>query len=54
MSKRFQISDKRQDREMPKIPLKDRNGVAIKECCRKTPNRRLGSSVESIDAVVIG
>ena len=55
MNKRFQVRDMRHDRTMPRIPFRDSNGVTIKECRRKIPDRRLGSiQVEWIDEVVIG
>lgn len=55
MNKRFQIGDRRQDREMPRIPFKDSNGVTVTECRRRIPDRRLGNiHVEWVDEVVLG
>jgi len=34
--------DRRQYKTMPKIPFKDRNGLIIRECRRKSRDRRLG------------
>ena len=54
MNKRFQVSDRRHDRAMPKMPFKDSNGVTMKECRRKIPDRRINSiEVEWIEEVVI-
>ena len=53
-TKRFQVSDRRQNHEMHKVPFKDSNGATIKESRRKTPDRRIGNiKVEWIDEIVI-
>lgn len=41
--KRTRIVDRRQNRDMPRTPFKDSNGLVIKECRRKTPDRRIGN-----------
>jgi len=40
-NRRFQFIDRRDDREMPKVPFKDSNGAIIKENRRRISNRRL-------------
>jgi len=53
-NKRLQFSDRRHDKNMPKVPFKDSNGATIKECRRKIPDRRIDNiQVEWIDEVVI-
>jgi hypothetical protein len=52
--KRLEIHDRRQNKEMPKGPLKDSNGATIKESRRKIPDRRVGNiKVEWVDEIVI-
>jgi hypothetical protein len=54
-NKRFQFGDRRENNGMPRVPFKDSNGVTIKECRRKIPERRmLNMQVEWIDEIVIG
>ena len=40
---RTQPGDRRQNKDMPRVPFKDSNRVTIKECRRKTPDRRIGN-----------
>ena len=40
--KRTQLGDRRQNKGIPGFPFKDSNGLIIKECRRKTPDRRIG------------
>jgi len=50
----FQFSDRRQYKDMPKVPFKDSNGATIKVCRRKIPDRRLGNiQTEWINEIVI-
>jgi hypothetical protein len=54
-NKRFQFSERRQSKGMPRVPFKDSNGATIKECRRKIPDRRIGNiQVEWINEIVIG
>ena len=41
--KRYQFSDRRYKKDMPRVPFKDSNGATIKECRRKIPDRRIGN-----------
>lgn len=41
--KRTRRGDRRQKINMPRVPFKDSNGVTIKECRRKIPDRRIGN-----------
>jgi hypothetical protein len=41
--KRTRIGDRRQKMDMPGVPFKDTKGVMVKQCRRKTPDRRAGS-----------
>ncbi len=41
--KRARISDRRQIKDMPRVPFKDSKGDTIKECRRNKPDRRLGN-----------
>jgi hypothetical protein len=51
---RLRLRDRRQNEDMPRIPIKDGNGVTVNECRRKIPDRRIGDiKVEWIDDVVI-
>ena len=55
MNKRLRVGDRRLEKCMPKVPFKDSNGVTIKACRRKIPDRRLGGiNVEWVDEVFIG
>ena len=40
-NKRSEFSNRRQKEDMPGVPFKDSNGVAVKECRRKIPGRRM-------------
>jgi hypothetical protein len=52
--KRVQIDDRRQGETMPRVPFKDSNGVTVRECRRKTPDRRIGNiQAEWIDEIVL-
>ena len=42
-NKRFQFGDRRENNDMPKVPFKDSNGVTIRECRRKIPDRRINN-----------
>lgn len=41
--KRTRIGDRRQSKDKPKVPFKDSKGEVIRECRRKTPDRRTGN-----------
>jgi hypothetical protein len=41
--KRTRIGDRRQLKDMSGVPFKDSNGKIIRECRRKTPDRRTGN-----------
>ena len=41
--KRTRVADRRQNKEMPRFPFRDSNGVVVKECRRKNPDRRIGN-----------
>ena len=41
--KRTRIGDRRQSKAITRVPFKDSKGATIKECRRKTPDRRIGS-----------
>ena len=41
--KRTRIGDRRQKKVITRGPFKDSKGVTIKECRRKTPDRRTGN-----------
>ena len=41
--KRTRVSDRRRLKDMPGVPFKDSKGLIIKECRRKTPDRRTGN-----------
>ena len=43
-NRRLQLSDRRHNDEMPKVPFKDSNGATIMECRRKIPDRRRGKT----------
>jgi len=46
--------DRRQNKDMRRVPFKDSNGATIKECRRKIPDRRIANiQVEWIDETVI-
>lgn len=52
--RRTQLSDRRQKKDMPRVPFKDSNGATIKECRRKIPDRRIDSlQAEWINEIVI-
>ena len=54
-NRRLQVSDRRQNGDMPSVPFKDSHGATIKECRRKIPDRRMfNMQVEWIDENVIG
>ena len=38
-----QFGDRRQGRPMPRVPFRDSDGVTIRACRRKTPDRRIGN-----------
>ena len=59
-NKRFQFVDRRQNEGrrqnnvMPSFPFKDSSGATIRECRRKTPDRRIDNiQVNRIDEIVI-
>jgi hypothetical protein len=53
-NQRFQFGDRRDNKNMPRVPFKDSHGATIKECRRKIPDRRIGNiQAEWIDEVVI-
>ena len=41
--KRTRIGDRRQRKAGPGVPFKDTKGKTVKECRRKTPDRRTGN-----------
>ena len=41
--KRTRVVDRRQNKDITRAPFKNRKGVTIKECRRKTPDRRTGN-----------
>jgi hypothetical protein len=41
--KRTRIGDRRQGKDIPRAPFKDKNGTTVKECRRKSPDRRTGN-----------
>ena len=41
--KRMRIGDRRRIKDMPGVPFKDSDGMLIKECRRKKPDRRTGN-----------
>ncbi len=41
--KRTRIGDRRQSKNRPGVPFRDNKGMIVKECRRKTPDRRTGS-----------
>ena len=41
--KRTQPGDRRETKNMPRVPFKDSNGATINECRRKLPDRRIGN-----------
>ncbi len=54
INKRLQFGDRRENKDMHRVPVKDSNGISIMECRRKFPDRRIGNiQAEWIDEVVI-
>ena len=52
--KRSLFRERRHDNDMPRVPFKDSNGVIIKECRRKSPDRRISNiQAKRINEVVI-
>ena len=52
--KRTQLCDRRQNKDMSRVPFKDSNGATIKECRRKIPDRRIDNiHAEWINEIVI-
>jgi hypothetical protein len=43
-NRRLQVSDRRENNDMPKVPFKDGNGATIMVCRRKIPDRRIGTA----------
>jgi len=43
INRRFQFGDRRQNNDTLSFPFKDSNGATIRECRRKTPDRRSNS-----------
>jgi hypothetical protein len=41
--KRTRVSDRRQSKDMPDVPFRDSKGTIIRECRRKSPDRRIGN-----------
>lgn len=39
--RRTQLGDRRQNKDMPRVPFKDSNAATINECRRKIPDRRI-------------
>ena len=53
-NKRLRNDDRRQNKVMPGFPFKDSIGATIRECRRKTPDRRINNTqAEWIDETVI-
>jgi len=53
-NRRTRHDDRRQNKDMPRVPFKDSNGITIKECRREIPDRRIGNiQAEWVDEVVI-
>ena len=53
-NRRSEFSNRRQKEDMPGVPFKDSNGVAVKECRRKIPGRRMIKiQGEWVDEIVI-
>jgi hypothetical protein len=53
-NKRSEFGERRQDKDMPRVPFKDSHGATIKECRRKIPGRRMNNiQGEWIDELVI-
>ncbi len=42
-NKRSEFSNRRQNKEMPRVPFKDSNGATIELCRRKIPDRRIST-----------
>ena len=54
INKRLRLYDRRQNKETLSFSLKVSNGVTIKECRRKIPDRRINDiQVEWIDETVV-
>jgi hypothetical protein len=52
--KRLLFSDRRQNADTPSFPFKDSNGVTIKECRRKIPDRRINNiQAEWVEEILI-
>lgn len=50
---RIRPCDRRQNTGMPRVPFKDSNRVMVRECRRKTPDRRIGNiEAESLSVAV--
>ena len=43
IKKRSEFGERRQDKDMPRVPFKDSHGATIKGCRRKIPDRRIGN-----------
>ena len=53
-NKRFQLCDRRQDNDMPRVPFKDSKEETIRECRRSIPDRRISYiHTEWIDDVIV-
>lgn len=42
-NKRVRLTDRRQGKQMPRVPFKDSDGATIMESRRKIPDRRAGN-----------
>ena len=43
INKRSEFGERRQDKDMPRVPFKDSHGATITECRRQIPDRRLNN-----------
>ena len=43
INKRSEFGERRQDKDMSRVPFKDSHGATIKGCRRKIPDRRIGN-----------
>ena len=42
-NRRLQFGSRRQNNVIPRVPFKDSNGVTIRKCRRRIPDRRIGN-----------
>ena len=51
--KRTLLGDRRQNKDIPRVPFKGSNGATLWECRRKIPDRRIGDiEAERLDGFV--